>query len=108
MASKATVDNFLEMTQGPLVVVDFWAPWCAPCKMVDPVLEQLEETYQNQIKFVKFNVDDSQDVAMEYKVMSVPSLVVFKSGKATEKVTGVYPKEKLQKYFDKKISEVYV
>ncbi|BAP86476.1 thioredoxin [Paucilactobacillus hokkaidonensis JCM 18461] len=106
MAVSATKDNFKENTQGTMTLVDFWAPWCAPCKMMEPVLDQLEQQYGKQIKFVKFNVDDSQDIAMEYKVMSIPSLVVFNEGVAKEKVTGVYPKDKLSKYLDKKIEQL--
>ncbi|WP_461239868.1 thioredoxin [Paucilactobacillus sp. N302-9] len=104
MAQVATSENFQELTTAPIVIVDFWAPWCAPCKMVEPVLDQLEQEY-HEIKFVKFNVDEDQNLAMKYKVMSIPSLVVFKDGTATEKVTGVYPKAKLAHYFEKKISE---
>jgi len=88
-----------------MTIVDFWASWCAPCKMMDPVLEQLEDEYDGKIKFAKMDVDGNQDIAMQYKVMSVPSLVLFKNGKATEKVTGVYPREKLAAYLDQKLAE---
>lgn len=103
MAAIATKANFEEIIKGKLTLVDFWAPWCAPCKMTEPVLAQLEQEYGQQIKFVKFNVDESQAIAMNYKVMSVPSLVVFSDGVAKEKVTGVYPKDKLSKYLGKKL-----
>lgn len=106
MVITATKDDFKENAQGTMTLVDFWAPWCAPCKMMEPVLEQLEQQYGKRIKFVKFNVDDSQDIAMEYKVMSIPSLVVFNDGVAKEKVTGVYPKDKLSKYLDKKLEQI--
>ncbi|WP_137597090.1 thioredoxin [Paucilactobacillus kaifaensis] len=105
MAVIATKENFDETTKGQLTLVDFWAPWCASCKMTEPVLEQLEQEYGEQIKFVKFNVDESQEIAMSCKVMSVPSLVVFNDGIAKEKVTGVYPKAKLSKYLDKKLEQ---
>ncbi|KRN25194.1 hypothetical protein FD14_GL000382 [Secundilactobacillus similis DSM 23365 = JCM 2765] len=72
--------------------------------MMDPVLEQLEDDYGDRIKFGKLNVEDNQDLAMNYKVMSIPSLVLFRDGKAVEKVTGLYPKEKLAAYLDRKLA----
>ncbi|GAA3601708.1 thioredoxin [Secundilactobacillus similis] len=104
MATTITKDNLATETQDGLVLVDFWASWCAPCKMMDPVLEQLEDDYGDRIKFGKLNVEDNQDLAMNYKVMSIPSLVLFRDGKAVEKVTGLYPKEKLAAYLDRKLA----
>lgn len=104
MAVTITKDNLSEETAEGLVLVDFWASWCAPCKMMDPILEQLESTYGDRIKFGKLNVENNQDLAMNYKVMSIPSLVLFRDGKAVEKVTGVYPKDKLAKYLDQKLA----
>lgn len=105
MATIATKENFSEVTAGPITIVDFWAPWCGPCKMVDPILEQLEPQFADKINFVKMNVDDNQELAEQFKVMSIPSLVVFKNGVAKEKITGVFHKEKLERYFEKKIEE---
>lgn len=102
----ATKDNFDQVTQGPLAWVDFWAPWCGPCKALAPELAALEKDYGDKVKFVKFNVDGAQEIAERYHVMSIPSLVLFKDGVAKEKVTGVYPQPKLAKYLDQKISEV--
>lgn len=73
MAQEATIENFDEMIQGPLTVVDFWAPWCGPCKMMEPIMAELEKEFAGQIKFVKFNVDHQQAIAERYKVMSVPA-----------------------------------
>lgn len=105
MAIEATATDFDQQVTGPLTVVDFWAPWCGPCKMMDPIMERLEQTYGDQIKFVRFNVDGNQDIAQRYHVMSVPSLVLFRDGQAKEKVTGVYPEAKLAHYFERKIAE---
>ncbi|HJA74564.1 thioredoxin [Limosilactobacillus pontis] len=105
MAIEATATDFDQQVTGPLTVVDFWAPWCGPCKMMDPIMEKLERTYGDRIKFVRFNVDGNQDIAQRYHVMSVPSLVLFRDGQAKEKVTGVYPEAKLAHYFERKIAE---
>lgn len=105
MAIEATATDFDQQVTGPLTVVDFWAPWCGPCKMMDPIMDKLERTYGDRIKFVRFNVDGNQDIAQRYHVMSVPSLVLFRDGQAKEKVTGVYPEAKLAHYFERKIAE---
>ena len=105
MAIEATSENFDLEVQGPVTVVDFWAPWCGPCKMMAPVMDRLEKQFAGQIKFVKFNVDNNQEIAERYKVMSIPSLVLFKDGQAKEKVTGVYPEAKLAHYLNRKLAE---
>lgn len=105
MAINATPADLDQIIQGPLTIVDFWAPWCGPCKMMEPVMEKLEQQFGDKIKFVKLNVDGNQDIAQQYKVLSIPSLVLFRNGEAKEKVTGVYPEAKLAHYFERKISE---
>ena len=105
MAIEASSANFDQLTTGPLTVVDFWAPWCGPCKMMAPVMEKLEEQFGDRIKFVKMNVDGNQEIAQRYKVMRIPSLVLFRDGKAVEKVTGVYPEAKLAHYLNRKLAE---
>lgn len=105
MAITATAANFAQQVTGPLTVVDFWAPWCGPCKMMTPIMEKLENRYGDRIKFVKFNVDGNQELAQRYHVMSLPSLVLFRDGQAKEKVTGFYPVEKLAHYFERKLAE---
>jgi len=105
MAMTGTKENFNEVTAAGTTIVDFWAPWCGPCKMMNPILEQLETEFDHKINFVKVNVDDNQTIAEQYKVMSIPSLVVFKDGVAKEKITGIFPKEKLARYFEKKLAE---
>jgi thioredoxin 1 len=105
MAIEVTSENFDQEVQGPVTVVDFWAPWCGPCKMMAPVMDRLEKQFAGQIKFVKFNVDNNQEIAERYKVMSIPSLVLFKDGQAKEKVTGVYPEAKLAHYLKRKLAE---
>ncbi len=77
------------------VLVDFWAPWCGPCRMQAPVLEKFAEANPD-VKVVKINVDDNQELAMEYKIMSIPSLIVFKNGEAVKIAVGLQSKNALE------------
>lgn len=81
------------------VIVDFWAPWCMPCRMVGPVMEELSGAFQGQAEFAKVNVDEAPDVAARYGVRSIPTIMIFKSGQPVETVVGACPKE----YFKNKV-----
>src|SRR5688572_11970264 len=78
------------------VLVDFWAPWCGPCRIVAPVLEQIADERGDDLKIVKLNVDDNQQTAAAFEVMSIPTLILFKGGQPAKKVIGAYPKKKLE------------
>ncbi|MET3290636.1 thioredoxin [Brevibacillus fluminis] len=84
-----------EVEQSGTVLVDFWAPWCGPCKMIAPVLEQIDGEVGSQMKIVKLNVDDNPDTAGRFGVMSIPTLIVFKDGQPVDKLVGFQPKEAL-------------
>ena len=96
--SEVTDDNFqaevLE-AQTP-VLVDFWAPWCGPCRMVGPVVEEIAKERADALKVVKLNVDENQQTAITYEVMSIPTLILFSHGEVAKKVIGAYPKRKLE------------
>lgn len=84
-----------------LVLVDFWAAWCGPCKMIAPVLEQLDAEIGDQVKIVKVDVDNNQSTAAEHQVMSIPTLLLFKNGQVVDKTVGFQPKEALQAFIQK-------
>ena len=77
------------------VLVDFWAPWCGPCRMVAPVVEEIAQEHADALKVVKLNIDENQQTAMEFNVMSIPTLIVFRNGQPAKTVVGAYPKRKL-------------
>lgn len=98
---NATNATFAEEIKSGVTVVDFWAPWCGPCKMIAPVLEELDQELNGKAKIVKVNVDDNQAVAVEYGVMSIPTLIVFKDGEIVDKTVGFKPKEALAELVNK-------
>jgi thioredoxin 1 len=77
------------------VLVDFWAPWCGPCRIIAPSLEELNEEMDN-LRVVKLNVDENQQTAAQYEVMSIPTLIVFKNGQPAKKIIGAMPKKRLE------------
>lgn len=78
------------------VVVDFWAPWCAPCRMIAPVLEELDQEVGDKLKIAKLNVDDNPESASRYGVMSIPTLIIFKNGTPVDKIIGFQSKDALK------------
>ena len=88
-----------------LLVVDFWAPWCGPCRMVGPVIEQLAAEYAGKVAFGKMNVDENQTVPSSFGVMSIPTIVVFHHGQAVERIVGAYPKAHIEATFKRYIGQ---
>lgn len=96
MAKVATNTNFQELIQdSKLVVADFWATWCGPCRMLSPVLDEVEEEMADKISVVKVNVDDADEIAAAYRIMSIPTLLFFKNGQVVDKTVGAMPKNVL-------------
>ncbi|MBU1853693.1 MAG: thioredoxin [Candidatus Omnitrophica bacterium] len=79
------------------VLVDFWAEWCMPCRMVAPVVEEIAKEYQGKLKVCKLNVDEARNTASDYGIMSIPTIAIFKNGKVINKVVGALPKAELEK-----------
>ncbi len=99
---SVTVDTFdQEVIQSSnLVMVDFWATWCGPCKIVAPVVEELAKEYEGKVTFVKVNTDENQDLATKYNIRGIPTLMFFKEGNIADQVVGAVPKAQLKSKID--------
>ena len=103
MEYKFTTDNFeKEVLQSELpVLVDFYADWCGPCKMMAPIVEGLAQDYDGKVKVGKLNIDDGMEIAQQYRVMSIPTFILFKDGKAVETSVGAMSKDELESKLQK-------
>ena len=93
IATNATFDELLKDEK--LVIVDFWAVWCGPCRMIAPILDQISEEMADKVSVVKCNVYDCEDVAMRYRIMNIPTLLFFKNGEMVDRTVGAMPKAAL-------------
>ena len=102
MIVEITQQNFeSEVTASDVpVLVDFWASWCGPCRMLSPVVDELSEQYEGKVKFGKINVDEQPRLAMNYSVESIPTLLLFKDGRPVDKSVGVVPKSHIEQMLD--------
>ena len=106
MASAEATDGNFEaevLKSDKPVLIDFWAPWCGPCKAIGPLVEELAGEYQDRIKVLKLNVDDTSKTAETYGVRSIPTLMMFKDGKLQDTLIGLAPKEKIEDFVKKSL-----
>ena len=103
---KEVTDNEFQqevLQAGVPVVVDFWAPWCGPCRIVSPVVEELSKDYNGTVRFVKVNTDDNEQSAMQFGIQVLPTLVIFKDGREINRLIGFSPKEQLKRQIDRSL-----
>lgn len=104
MAKVATNANFSEILAGGLpVLVDFWATWCGPCRVLSPTVDEIADEYAGKIEVVKCNVDDADEIAMQYRIMSIPTLLYFKDGQLVDRTVGLVSKEDIVERLSKLI-----
>jgi len=98
----ASDDNFDQLLEEyPLILVDFWAEWCMPCKMFAPTVEELAQEKKGKIAFAKLNVDEARNTALKFNVMSIPTSMLFKNGKLVDKITGAVSKQMLKDFVER-------
>jgi thioredoxin 1 len=92
-----------ELKENEILVVDFWAPWCGPCRMIAPIIDNVAKKFEGKVKFVKVNIDESRNVATKYNVMSIPTIILFKEGEPKDKFMGMLPESKIEEFINKNL-----
>ena len=104
VVSEITDQDFEKTIQsGKPVFVDFWAPWCGPCRIIGPIVEELASTYEGRVSMTKLNVDDNPATAQRFQVTSIPTLMIFKDGQVVDRAIGAMPRSELQKFIDRNL-----
>ena len=101
--TSSTWNSEVIKAQG-LIMIDFWAAWCAPCRMVSPTVEELAKEYTGKMKFMKLNTDENPDIASKYNIMGIPTLMFFKDGRSLDSIVGAVPKQQLKSKIDSLLS----
>lgn len=104
MTVKLTDANFDQKIQNGMTLVDFWAEWCGPCKLLGPVIEELAQEFAGKINIAKLNVDENPLTASRFNVMSIPTMIFFQDGKPIEQIVGFHPKPVLKQYLESKLN----
>jgi thioredoxin 1 len=102
-ATTANWENEVLKAQG-VVMIDFWAAWCGPCRMISATVEELAKEYTGKVKVMKLNTDDNSDIASRYKIMGIPTIMFFKDGTKVDQIVGVVPKQQLKAKLDSLLS----
>jgi thioredoxin 1 len=89
--------------EAKITLVDFWADWCVPCKRVAPILEELSEEYKGKVEFFKLNVDENPEIASKMKIVSIPTIIIFKDGKPVDKIVGALPKQSIKEAIERNL-----
>lgn len=101
MEVQITNENFESVKNGSLpIVIDFWATWCGPCRMIAPIISELAEEYDGRITVAKCDVEEADDVAMEFGIRNIPTVLFFKDGKVVDRLVGAVPKAKIKEKFE--------